>query len=105
MEGKPVLLSCEVSSANVPVTWRKDNTVMEAGGRYILKKKGSIHTLEIDNIQPEDAGEYCCVTRGKKTTAKLVVRGRSNFNFTNLFHSYQQIIRLFCFLHRARSDC
>ncbi|XP_036067362.1 obscurin isoform X2 [Oryzias melastigma] len=76
MEGKPVLLSCEVSSANVPVTWRKDNTVMEAGGRYNLKKKGSIHTLEIDNIQPEDAGEYCCVTRGKKTTAKLVVRER-----------------------------
>ncbi|XP_020557934.1 obscurin isoform X4 [Oryzias latipes] len=76
MEGKPVLLSCEVSSANVPVTWRKDNTVMEAGGRYILKKKGSIHTLEINNLQPEDAGEYCCVSRGKKTTAKLVVRER-----------------------------
>lgn len=92
MEGKPVLLSCEVSSANVPVTWRKDNTVMEAGGRYILKKKGSIHTLEINNLQPEDAGEYCCVSRGKKTTAKLVVRGNSNIYFS-LSISSQQIIK------------
>ncbi|XP_044055731.1 obscurin isoform X3 [Siniperca chuatsi] len=76
MEGKSVLLSCEVSSANVPVTWKKDNTVVEEGGRYILKKKGPIHTLEIKKLYLEDAGEYCCITRGKKTTAKLIVRER-----------------------------
>ena len=76
MEGKPVLLSCEVSSANVPVTWKKDNTVLEEGGRYIVKKKGPLHSLEINKLHLEDAGEYCCITRGKKTTAKLIVRGR-----------------------------
>lgn len=76
MEGKSVLLSCEVSSANVPVTWKKDNTVLEDGGRYILRKKGSIHSLEIKKLYLEDAGDYSCVTRGKKTTAKLLVRGK-----------------------------
>lgn len=77
MEGKPVLLSCEVSSANVPVTWKKDNNVLlEDGGRYILKKEGARHSLEIRKLQLEDAGEFCCITRGKKTSAKLVVRGR-----------------------------
>ncbi|KAM9358122.1 obscurin isoform 2-T2 [Symphorus nematophorus] len=76
MEGKSVLLSCEVSSANVPVTWKKDNTVLEEGGRCILKKKGPTHTLEIKKLCLEDAGEYCCITRGKKTTAKLIVRER-----------------------------
>ncbi|XP_069006652.1 obscurin isoform X1 [Embiotoca jacksoni] len=76
MEGKSVLLSCEVSSANVPVTWKKDNTVVEEGGCYIVKKKGPTHTLEIKKLQLEDAGEYCCITRGKKTTAKLIVRER-----------------------------
>ncbi|XP_078024906.1 obscurin isoform X4 [Epinephelus lanceolatus] len=76
MEGKSVLLSCEVSSANVPVTWKKDNTVIEEGGRYILKKKGPTHSLEIKKLHLEDAGEYCCITRGKKTTAKLIVRER-----------------------------
>lgn len=75
MEGKSVLMSCEVSSANVPVTWKKDNNVVE-GGQYILKKKGPTHTLEIKKLHMEDAGEYCCISRGKKTTAKLIVRGR-----------------------------
>ncbi|KAM9848902.1 obscurin [Aulostomus maculatus] len=76
MEGKSVLLSCEISSANVPVTWKKDNTVIEEGGRYILKKKGPTHMLEIKQLQLEDAGEYSCITRGKRTAAKLIVRER-----------------------------
>eukprot|EP00064_Thunnus_orientalis_P001398 superscaffoldBa00000095_g1401 len=76
MEGKSVLMSCEISSPNVPVTWKKDNTVVEEGGKYILKKKGSTHTLEIKKLHLDDAGEYCCITRGKKTTAKLIVRER-----------------------------
>lgn len=76
MEGKSVLLSCEVSNPNVPVTWKKDNTGIEDGGRYIIKKKGPTHTLEIKKLSVEDAGEYCCISRGKKTTAKLIVRGR-----------------------------
>ncbi|XP_054875781.1 obscurin [Poeciliopsis prolifica] len=76
MEGKSVLMSCEVSSANVPVTWKKDGTVVENGVHYIVRKKGPLHTLEIKKLQLADAGEYCCITRGKKTTAKLIVRER-----------------------------
>ncbi|XP_029987477.1 LOW QUALITY PROTEIN: obscurin [Sphaeramia orbicularis] len=76
MEGKPLLFSCEISSPNVPVTWKKDDTVIVEGGRCILKKKGPTHSLEIKKLQLEDAGEYCCITRGKKTTAKLIVRER-----------------------------
>ena len=76
MEGKSVLLSCEVSSANVPVTWKKDNIVVEEGGRCIVMKKGPMHSLEIKKLMLKDAGEYCCISRGKKTTAKLIVKGR-----------------------------
>ncbi|KAK2835495.1 hypothetical protein Q5P01_015979 [Channa striata] len=76
MEGKSVELSCEVSSANVPVTWKKDNTVVVEGRRYILKKNGPTHSLEIKKLQLEDAGEFCCITRGKRTSAKLIVRER-----------------------------
>ncbi|XP_057696690.1 obscurin isoform X1 [Corythoichthys intestinalis] len=76
MEGKSVLMSCEVSSANVPVTWKKDNTTIEEGERLTIMKKGPRHMLEIKQLHLEDAGEYCCITRGKKTTAKLIVRER-----------------------------
>ncbi|XP_068175389.1 obscurin [Antennarius striatus] len=76
MEGKSVLLACEVSSANVPVTWKKDNTTVEDGGRCMIKKKGPTHSLEIKALHLDDAGEYCCITRGKRTTARLIVRER-----------------------------
>lgn len=76
MEGKSVLLSCEVSNANVPVTWKKDNKVVEEGERCVIKKKGPTHTLEIHKLLLEDAGEYCCISRGKKTAANVIVRGR-----------------------------
>lgn len=81
-----MLMSCEVSSANVPVTWKKDNTVLEEGGQYILKKNGPTHTLEIKKLHLEDTGEYCCISRGKKTTAKLTVRGRWTLQY-NFIHN------------------
>lgn len=87
MEGKSVLLSCEVSSANVPVTWKKDNGVIEEGGRYILKKTGPMHSLEIKKLLLDDAGEYSCITRGKKTTAKLTVRGMWKLQWNFIPHS------------------
>ncbi|XP_024909236.1 obscurin, partial [Cynoglossus semilaevis] len=76
MEGKSVLLSCEVSNANVPVTWKKDNKVVEEGERCVIRKKGPTHTLEIHKLLLEDAGEYCCISRGKKTAANVIVRER-----------------------------
>lgn len=79
-----MLLSCEVSSANVPVTWKKDNTVLGQGGRYILRKNGAVHSLEIEKLCTGDTGEYCCISRGKKTAAKLIVRG----GFTSWIFDY-----------------
>ncbi|KAM6963087.1 obscurin [Aplochiton taeniatus] len=76
VEGKPALLSCEVSSPNVPVTWRKDGELVAEGGRLAVRQRGPTHTLEIKKVCVDDTGEYCCITRGKKTTATLVVRER-----------------------------
>jgi hypothetical protein len=75
-EGKTAVLCCEISSANVPVTWKKNDTTVEPGGRCLIRKEGFTHTLEIQGVGREDAGEYCCITRGKKTAARLIVRGR-----------------------------
>ncbi|XP_038857003.1 obscurin-like [Salvelinus namaycush] len=76
MEGTSVVLYCEVSSVTVPVTWRKEACLVTDGERFTLKKKGPVHTLEIRKLSLEDAGEYSCITRGKKTTAMLVVKER-----------------------------
>ena len=82
LEGTSVVLSCEVSSVTVPVTWRKDACLVTDGERFTLKKKGPVHTLEIRKLSLEDAGEYSCITRGKKTTAMLVVKGRPTPSYT-----------------------
>lgn len=86
MEGKSAILSCEISCAKVPVTWKKNDALVEEGGRCVIKKTGVTHTLEIHKLCREDAGEYCCITRGKRTTARLIVRGRwtlNNYNNNN----------------------
>ncbi|XP_046905387.1 obscurin isoform X3 [Hypomesus transpacificus] len=75
-EGKSVLLSCEISSANVPVTWKRGSRPVEEGDRFTVRKKGRVHTLQITKLRLEDAGEYSCITRGKKTVATLIVRER-----------------------------
>lgn len=85
VEGKSVLFSCEVSSPNVPVTWKKGNTVVEGGERCIVTKKGASHTLQIKKLHLEDAGEFSCITRGKRTTAKLIVRGGCIYSLMSLF--------------------
>ncbi|KAL1023125.1 hypothetical protein UPYG_G00036690 [Umbra pygmaea] len=76
LEGKSVVLSCEVSSATVPVTWRKDTCLVTDGENVTVNKKGPVHFLEIKRLTLEDTGEYSCSTRGKKTTAMLVVKQR-----------------------------
>lgn len=89
-----MVLCCEVSSASVPVTWKKDGATVEEGGRCILKKKGPTHTLEIKKLCAEDAGEYWCISRGKKTTAKLVVRGRWRLMFAGVSTEHFWLVTL-----------
>ncbi|KAG1973513.1 obscurin [Pimephales promelas] len=73
IEGESVLFSCLLSSDNAPVTWRKDANQITQGGRYTLHRKGATQELEIRKLRMEDAGEYTCSVRGKKTSTTLRV--------------------------------
>lgn len=85
MEGNSVKFSCLLSSANAPVTWKKDSRQITQGGRFTLHQKGFTHELEIRQLKPEDAGVYTCNTRGKKSSATLRVIGKSHFCLIALF--------------------
>jgi len=80
IEGESVLFSCLLSSDNAPVTWRKDANQITQGGRYTLHRKGATQELEIRKLRMEDAGEYTCSVRGKKTSTTLRVIGTINHN-------------------------
>ncbi|KAJ8403241.1 hypothetical protein AAFF_G00354580 [Aldrovandia affinis] len=73
-EGDDAVLSCELSSPNVPVTWKKDSLRISQGERYTIEQRGCTQILAIHKLRLEDNGEYICITRGKKTTAILTVK-------------------------------
>lgn len=68
-------LRCELSRTGVPVQWFKSENGLCHGGRYQMTLRGNVAEMHIRNIQPEDVGEYSCVSGEQKTTAEVNVRG------------------------------
>lgn len=52
-----------IVEGDVDIEWVKDDKVVEDKGRFILVdgEAPGMYSLVIDDIQPEDAGEYECV--------------------------------------------
>nr|XP_014350241.1 PREDICTED: obscurin isoform X14 [Latimeria chalumnae] len=72
-EGGRATLRCEISKPDAPVEWRKGDSMLQAGDKYEIKQKGKSLELTIQNLQPEDSGEYACVAGSQKTSATLNV--------------------------------
>ncbi|XP_047188259.1 obscurin isoform X16 [Scophthalmus maximus] len=75
-EGGKATLSCETSSADCKVTWRKGSSVLTHGEKYSIEQRVTTHTLVIHKLMAEDGGEYTSDTGDKKSTATLTVKGK-----------------------------
>ncbi|KAM9322751.1 LOW QUALITY PROTEIN: obscurin [Pholidichthys leucotaenia] len=75
-EGGKASLSCEISSADCKVMWRKGTAVLTHGEKYTMEQRASTHTLVIHNMIMADSGEYTCDTGDKKSSATLTVKER-----------------------------
>ncbi|XP_047188263.1 obscurin isoform X20 [Scophthalmus maximus] len=75
-EGGKATLSCETSSADCKVTWRKGSSVLTHGEKYSIEQRVTTHTLVIHKLMAEDGGEYTSDTGDKKSTATLTVKER-----------------------------
>lgn len=75
LEGETVTLACTVSDCKAPVTWRRNNVVIQAGLKYDLTNKGAFHQLCIHNLLPEDSGTYTCDTGDAQCDVSLTVEG------------------------------
>ncbi|XP_030053285.1 obscurin isoform X2 [Microcaecilia unicolor] len=75
-EGSKARLHCELTKANVPVTWRKGDLILQSTEKYELKQLGTIVELYIQAVKPEDTGDYTCDTGDQKTTAHVKVIAR-----------------------------
>ncbi|XP_067109219.1 obscurin [Osmerus mordax] len=74
VEGASTTLSCETTSAEGCVTWRKGSVLLTQGEKYSMEQTGSIHTLVVLKLKAEDAGDYTCDTGDKQSTATLTVK-------------------------------
>ncbi|XP_015254421.1 PREDICTED: obscurin isoform X2 [Cyprinodon variegatus] len=73
-EGEETTLSCETSSPDCKVTWRKGSTVLSQGEKYTIQQRATIHSLVIHKLVKEDSGEYTCDTGETKSSATLTVK-------------------------------
>ncbi|KAF5903930.1 obscurin isoform X3, partial [Clarias magur] len=75
VEGEKATLSCETSTPDAHVTWKKGRIVLSEGDKYSIQKNGTIQTLVIYKLTVEDAGEYVCEIGDKQSKATLSVKG------------------------------
>lgn len=74
-EGGKATLSCETSSPDCKVTWKKASTLLTHGEKYTMEERATTHTLVIHKLNPEDSGEYTCTIGDRKSVATLTVKG------------------------------
>ncbi|XP_016314189.1 myosin binding protein Cb isoform X1 [Sinocyclocheilus anshuiensis] len=58
------MFKCEVSDEKVTGKWFKDGVEVQASNRIKISHIGRIHRLTIDDVKPEDAGDYTFVPDG-----------------------------------------
>lgn len=58
------VFKCEVSDENVRGTWYKNGVEVKADSRVNITHIGRIHKLTIDDVKPEDEGDYTFVPDG-----------------------------------------
>ncbi|XP_046703831.1 obscurin [Silurus meridionalis] len=76
VEGDKAVLSCETSTPDALVTWKKGRKVISEEDKYSIQRNGTIQTLEIHKLTVDDAGEYVCEVGDKQSKATLSVKER-----------------------------
>ncbi|KAJ7322096.1 hypothetical protein JRQ81_018383, partial [Phrynocephalus forsythii] len=87
-EDSTATLTCEVTQPNVLATWKKGAQVISPSAKYEIHQEGTIHSLKIFNLKPEDSGKYTCDIGNQKTTATISVEALPAL-FTKLLENQQ----------------
>uniref|UniRef100_A0A8C1SVI8 Myosin binding protein C, cardiac n=1 Tax=Cyprinus carpio TaxID=7962 RepID=A0A8C1SVI8_CYPCA len=85
------VFKCEVSDENVKGIWYKNGVEVKPDARTHITHIGRIHKLTIDDVKPEDEGDYTFVPEGYA------------FNLSNVSLNYPPKIHLDCMGRTAES--
>lgn len=89
-DGERLTLQCQVAGDPEPqVTWFKDGKKLESNDFVDLKYKYGLATLKVEEVYPEDAGEYKCIAKNyvnqAETQCTLKVKRKSQRFFCLYF--------------------
>ena len=72
-DGERLTLQCQVAGDPDPqVSWYKDGKKLESNDFVDLKYKYGLATLKIEEVYPEDAGEYKCIAKNYVNSTETV---------------------------------
>lgn len=72
-DGERLTLQCQVAGDPEPqVSWYKDGKKLESNDFVDLKYKYGLATLKIEEVYPEDAGEYKCIAKNYVNSTETV---------------------------------
>ncbi|KAG1944396.1 obscurin-like protein [Pimephales promelas] len=74
VEGESIRFQCELSKADIPVEWRRGEIGLCPCAKYEFKQDGHHAQLVINDLEPEDSGDYICDTGDRQSTAYLEVK-------------------------------
>lgn len=77
MEKTKVVLECEVSKPNLIATWYVDGEEIKSSDRVELVVYDTVHQLIIETAKLTDEGKYTIDVEGQKSSATLLVDGKS----------------------------
>lgn len=78
-EGQTCTLTCQFSVPNVKAQWFKNGKLLEPHSRYTFAVANYTQKLSIQDVRPEDQGEYTCKYKNLETTANLWIEGLYRF--------------------------
>lgn len=78
-EGQTCTLTCQFSVPNVKTQWFKNGKLLEPHSRYTFAVANYTQKLSIEDVRPEDQGEYTCKYKNLETTANLWIEGLYRF--------------------------
>ncbi|XP_076826396.1 obscurin [Brachyhypopomus gauderio] len=76
VEGESVTLACDLSKTSIPVQWRKGQIDLCPCAKYEFRQDGRHVQLVINDLDPDDSGDYTCDSGNQQSTAHLDVKAK-----------------------------
>lgn len=74
-ETETAVFKCEVTKTDMKATWSCNGKALSTKDGFDIRVEKTVHTLTLEDVALEDAGDYRVKVEDKECSGKLVVRG------------------------------